>query len=332
MGHIDSRMTLQYTRELNLLYVEDDLELQAQTKELLDALFKNVVVKENGKTALEVFEKESFEIIITDIRMPVMDGIELIKRVKAINPMQCIIVTSAYNDTDDLMTFINLGIKQFIHKPIQIDNILEVLYMSAKMIVNERMIESYRKELEKSNIELKNKNDELQSLIRILDAKIRQLSQENNQKSAHIDTTNLMMSDEHLTELKELESDISGASVLISLSKRLSLSNIHALGNLFIAYSEVLKSYDGFSALQNEIEILGMTLNNAPQNFITQVEKISTLLESFIYVLRMWRKFLLQQEFKKALDLHASMINDITTIIAIISGTADEIESEMEFF
>ncbi|MBD3823845.1 MAG: response regulator [Epsilonproteobacteria bacterium] len=332
MGHIDLQMTLQYTRELNLLYVEDDKELQAQTKELLDALFKNVVVKENGKTALEVFEKESFEIVITDIRMPVMDGIELIKRVKAINPMQCIIVTSAYNDTDDLMTFINLGIKQFIHKPIQIDNILEVLYMSAKMIVNERMIESYRKELEKSNIELKNKNDELQSLIRILDAKIWQLSQEKNQKSAHIDTANLMMSDEHLTELKELESDISGASVLISLSKRLSLSNIHVLGNLFIAYSEVLKSYDGFSALQSEIEILGMTLNNAPQNFITRVEKISTLLKSFIYVLRMWRKFLLHQEFKKALDLHASMINDITTIIAIISGTADKIESEMELF
>jgi len=326
--------TLQYTKGLKLLYVEDDLELQESSKELFKILFQSVTTVNDGEEALKKYNSEHFDIIISDIKMPKLNGIELTKAIREIDKSQYIIITSAYNDAEYLMEFINLNIKQFIQKPINIDNMLEVLYFTSKNIVNQQMVEQYRRELESNNKELAKKNEELQSLVRILDAKILQISKEST-SSSHEQDINLAdatIKDEHLNELKELEIDISGAAVLISLSKNLSVSNIEVLGEMFLSYAEILASYDGYVDLSNKINELGNSLNNAPENFIKRVNDISTLLESFIYVLRMWRKNLVNDETQKAFDLHASMINDITTIISIIDGTENEIETEMEFF
>jgi len=208
---------------------------------------------------------------------------------------------------------------------------INVIYDVSKAIINERMIEGYRKELEQTNKTLQTKNDELQSLVRILDSKIAQISKGQTTIAKDIDFDS-SISTEHLDELKELETDISGASVLISLSKNINVSNIQVLGEMFQSYALIISSYEEYCELKTKIETLSSSLDSAPENFIKRVEDISILLESFIYVLRMWRKNLVEGEVKKAFELHASMVNDISTIIAIIDGTEDEIESEMEFF
>ncbi len=332
MQTIDTDTTLKYTKGLSLLYVEDDLELQTQSKELFEVLFDSVTVANDGVEALKIYKKEPFDVIITDVKMPNMDGVELTKKIKEINPDQCIIIISAYNNTEYLIEFLNLNIKQFMQKPIETNNMLQTLYSVAKNIVNEKMVETYRKELEKSNSELKSKNEELQSLVRILDSKLAQIAQNTAKGDDTVNFNEYGINTEDINELKELEQDISGAAVLISLSKNLSVSNIQVLGDMFTTYAQILSKYDGYKELTTQIELLGETLNNAPENFIKRVEEISILLESFIYVLRMWRVNLENEEFKKVLELHASMINDISTIIAIVNGTVDEIETEMEFF
>lgn len=332
MGVITTDMTINFTKGLKILYAEDDLALQAQTAEFFRVLFKSVSVVNDGEEALKLYEKEDFDIVISDIRMPKVDGIELTKRIKKINPLQNIIIISAYNDNDYLIKFINLNIRQFIQKPIDVNNMIETLYYTAKNIVNEKMVEEYRTSLELSNKALTQKNEELQSLVRILDSKLLQISKEDKENTQEIDLSTADIQEQNLNELKELETDISGAAVLISLSKNLQSSNIQTLGNMFLSYATILSSYEAYNELSQKIEKLGIILNTTPQNFINRVNDIATLLESFIYVLRMWRIKCEEKEFIKAFELHTSMINDITTIIAIINGTENEIDTNMEFF
>ena len=331
MNDITIQDTLKYTKSLNVLYVEDDIALQKETEDFLSILFNSVTLASNGQEALALYKESSFDIIISDIKMPLMDGIELTKEIRKIDMSQCIIITSAYNDSEYLLEFINLNIKQFIPKPIQNQTILRVLSEASKNILNERMIEKYRQELELSNKTLQSKNDELQSLVRILDSKLIQISKDTKINS-NLNFKDLTIVIDDLDELRELETDISGAAVLISLSNRLTISNIQVLGNMFSSYAGILNNYSEYDELSSKILLLGSTLNNVPENFIKRVKNISILLESFIYVLRMWRKNIVEKEIKKAFELHTSMINDINTIISIIDGTEDEIEGEMEFF
>ena len=332
MNNITTQQTLKYTQSLNILYVEDDLVLQTQTNEFLSMLFNSVQTANDGKEALQKFIKQDYDIIISDIQMPNMNGLELTAEIKKIKPTQSIIITSAYNDIDSLLGFINLNIKQFMHKPVEMDNMLFVLHEVSKNIINERMIESYRKELELTNKTLQSKNDELQSLVRILDSKLIQISKDSQTEPTDISLNEVSINENDLNELKELETDISGAAVLISLSNKLSVANIKVLGDMFSSYSGILTQYEDYEKLTSQIALLGSTLNNAPENFIKRVEDISILLESFIYVLRMWRKNIVEKDVKKAFELHTSMINDVNTIIMIIDGTEDDIEGEMEFF
>ena len=332
MSAITTDMTINFTKDLTILYAEDDLELQAQTAEFFRVLFKSVKVVNDGAEALELYKEEEFDIIISDIRMPKLDGIELTKKIREINPLQNVIIISAYNDNDYLIKFINLNIRQFLQKPIDVDNMLSTLYYTAKNIVNEKMVEEYRESLEFSNKALSQKNEELQSLVRILDAKLLQISKEDKEKIQDIDISTADIQEQYLAELKELEIDISGAAVLISLSKNLKVQNIQVLGNMFLSYANILSEYQAYNELYQEIEKLGNILNNAPQNFIDRVSDISTLLESFIYVLRMWRTKIVEKKFTKAFEFHSSMINDVSTIITIIDGSENHIETEMEFF
>ena len=318
MSSITADQTINFTKNLKILYAEDDLELQEQTKEFFEVLFSSVTIVNDGALALEAYKKESFDIVISDIKMPNMDGIGLTTKIREINHDQCIIIVSAYNDNDYLLKFINLNIRQFIQKPIDVDNMLETLYHTSKAIVNEKMVEEYRESLEETNKELTLKNKELESLVRILDSKLRQSGKNGSSESLSIDTKEATISTDNLDELKELEADIGGTAILINLSKNLTATNIQVLASLFLSYSEILTKYKPYSELSNKINELGVALNNAPQNFIRRVTDIATLLESFIYVLRMWRTEVVHSEFSKAFELHSSMTNDISTIIAIV--------------
>ena len=332
MSTITIDMAINFTKDLNILYVEDDIELQTQTQEFFDVLFKKTSVASNGEEALDMYKENSYDLVISDVKMPKMDGIELSSKIRELNPNQCIIIVSAYNDPEYLLKFINMNIRYFMQKPVEVDNMLETLYYTAKSIINEKMVEEYRTDLEHSNKELLEKNNELESLVRILDSKLLQIGKSKKMAISKDDLENATINSSDLNELKELEIDISGAAVLINLSKNIDVSNIHVLGNLFVSYADITSKYKIYEDLSTSILALGNALNEAPQNFIDRVSDISTLLESFIYVLRMWRGKVASEEFTSALEFHSSMVNDLHTIIAIVSGTENDIESEMEFF
>jgi len=154
---------LNYSKDLNVLYAEDDEQLLQETGEALEDFFASVETASNGQIALQKFKEyyeknaEYYDILITDINMPLMSGAELIKEIHKINIDQSVIVISAYNESSRLIDLINIGITHFIMKPLSPTQFMGVLYKSSKVVSNQKQLISYRKELEDMNKNLDEK-------------------------------------------------------------------------------------------------------------------------------------------------------------------------------
>lgn len=135
---INSQELIKYTKELSILFVEDHDELRMNTSEILKNIFKDVQSANDGKDGLEKYNKyyhtnqKYFDIVLSDIQMPMMNGIELTQNIYNINESQIVIILSAYDDSKYLLPLVNLGIEQFIKKPIDYQELLKSLLNAAK--------------------------------------------------------------------------------------------------------------------------------------------------------------------------------------------------------
>lgn len=143
------------TSELTLLYVEDDEKLRTETAKLFGHLFKSVATAENGKLGLEKLGESEFDLVITDINMPVMDGVTFSKNIRETNQKQPIIITSAHDESGYLLELINIGIDRFILKPLEMSQMIAALFTVCSNISNEKLIVKYKQEIEESNTKLK---------------------------------------------------------------------------------------------------------------------------------------------------------------------------------
>lgn len=114
------------SQKYSVLYVEDDKELQDITAELFEGFFKSVTLAKNGIEALELYKEKKFDIVISDIQMPHMNGIELSKEILKIDKTQKIIIISAYNETHYFIELIKIGVNGFIQKPLNLKQIHEI--------------------------------------------------------------------------------------------------------------------------------------------------------------------------------------------------------------
>lgn len=158
------------TQGLKILYVEDDNDIKNQMMKLLNLFFDDIKLANNGLEALEMYQSESFDIIFTDVAMPKMNGVELSKKIKKINPSQKIIIITAFSNLEILQEALNLQIDGFLPKPIVMDKFLNVLERVCFIIHSEKMQREFnamlQKELEKKVKELEKKTfyDELTGL------------------------------------------------------------------------------------------------------------------------------------------------------------------------
>lgn len=119
---------IKYTKKLNVLYIEDNLHVQKQTTKLLQSLFNEIDLADNGKIALELFKQNNFyHLVITDIEMPLVDGISFIETIRECNKKIPIIVLSAHDNKDYFLKTINAGIDGYILKPYKLEQIAQTL-------------------------------------------------------------------------------------------------------------------------------------------------------------------------------------------------------------
>lgn len=133
-----------FTKELKILYVEDDLGIRESTTELFKQFFESVDVAEDGKQGLEAYlnyyreNGKFYDFVITDINMPFMNGIEMITEINKQNRKQTIIITSAHDDAAYLIPLIELGVESFILKPFKMTSLLNVFFKNAQQVMDRR--------------------------------------------------------------------------------------------------------------------------------------------------------------------------------------------------
>ncbi len=131
------------------LYVEDDPKAQEGLKMILEDDVKEFFQASNGIEGFEIYKRERPDIILTDINMPIMDGITMVKAIKEVDPSQPILMLSAFDDQKTLLEAINIGIDGFLPKPINVATLLQKLNQ-----VSKNLQEKYAKEeLTKQKIE-----------------------------------------------------------------------------------------------------------------------------------------------------------------------------------
>ncbi len=118
---------LKYTKKFSVLYVEDNLEVQEQTYKMFKSFFNSITTANNGKEAINLFVNKSYDLIITDLVMPQIDGISFIEFVRKSNRTIPILVLSAHDNKEFFLKTINSGIDGYILKPYNLEQITSIL-------------------------------------------------------------------------------------------------------------------------------------------------------------------------------------------------------------
>ena len=125
--NIDLKLLVSISKKMKILYVEDNDEARMQTVKMLKDYFEDIVVATDGKEGLARFCEGDFHIVFTDLEMPVMDGMSMIKKIREFNSEISIVVLSAYDDKEYLLDGINLDIDGYIVKPYNFKKISEII-------------------------------------------------------------------------------------------------------------------------------------------------------------------------------------------------------------
>ena len=112
---------------LTILYVEDDEIIRQNAVEYLSAFFKKVFQAPNGEVALELYHEQKPDIIITDIEMPRLSGLEMAKKIRKTDKTTPIIIATAFTDTSYLLQAVELQLIKYMTKPITSKKLKEAL-------------------------------------------------------------------------------------------------------------------------------------------------------------------------------------------------------------
>ena len=139
-------MNYQLIQQSNVLYVEDDRHVSASVLSNIEALCKTIYVAYDGQEGLELYKKykDTIDIIITDLNMPELSGIDMISVIRDMNYDVPIVITSAFGDEEILKKVINLDIDGFVAKPLKIIDLIKIMDKVLKPVF-------YKKELKKKD-------------------------------------------------------------------------------------------------------------------------------------------------------------------------------------
>ncbi len=132
-----------FLKELSLLYVEDESAVREIFYEMMKRYFKKVFVAKDGEEGLELFKKHDPDIVITDIRMPKMNGLKMVEEIKKIDSEAFVIFITAFSDSEYLKEALELGAEGYMIKPLNKHKLIEKLNHLAKMIHHKKEQQAY---------------------------------------------------------------------------------------------------------------------------------------------------------------------------------------------
>jgi diguanylate cyclase (GGDEF)-like protein len=278
---MDFKNLYKYTQNLHLLYVEDDENLRTETVEILEDFFASVEVCDDGAAGLEkyrAFYKKNgfyFDIVITDINMPVMNGIDMSENIMALNPKQSIFVVSAYNEPHYLTKLINMGVDKFLIKPLQTKQLVQALYKKSKDIYNEKLSDEY--------------HDKLANMTNILEKQVKERTKQLEHQLAYDNLTGLF--NRHILS-EDLKKEKFAMLTLVDIDRLQFINDIYGpeIGNqVIIKVANILSTYarqTGCRLYRTSGDEFALTHKSMPFEesfaFITELSKMTTNMNLFI--------------------------------------------------
>ncbi len=119
---------IELMKTLKILFVEDEIPLRDITSKSLGSIVKEIVVAANGQEGLEKFKEQQFDLIISDLAMPIMGGVDMIKNIRAINKTIPILVTTAYgSQNEEVSQLKEIGMNAYIMKPVDVMKLVQTI-------------------------------------------------------------------------------------------------------------------------------------------------------------------------------------------------------------
>jgi len=114
---------------LKLLYVEDNKEVREQTVKMLDNFFDDITEAVDGEDGLTKYKEANgtYDLIISDINMPHLDGVDMSREILSIDPKQLIIIITAFNEKEQIARLDEIEIVDYLHKPVEFKQFIEIL-------------------------------------------------------------------------------------------------------------------------------------------------------------------------------------------------------------
>ncbi len=157
---VDNNAILKHKSDLSVLFVEDNTHTRESLLFLLKLYFNDVDVAFDGAEGLQKYQEyfegtgRYYDIVMTDIYMPNLSGIQMIRKMLDENTRQQFVVVSADNKANDLIKLINLGISNFLLKPISADNFKMMMARVIQASLDQRTLYEQYTEIKKINSEL----------------------------------------------------------------------------------------------------------------------------------------------------------------------------------
>jgi PAS domain S-box-containing protein len=150
---------------IKILYAEDEGFFRSVMAEFLSELAENVLVAENGQKGLELFDRYKPDLIITDIAMPLMNGLRMLKEIKKNNQGVKTVITTSYGETDYFIEAIELGVDRFILKPFEKKILTGIIHDLAGGILNEKKIREEEEKRRRAENELKESENRFRTIF-----------------------------------------------------------------------------------------------------------------------------------------------------------------------
>lgn len=125
---------MQKIKEISILLVEDELELHDMLLEYLQLFFYKTYSAKNGQEALEIYRQKRPQIILSDINMPELSGLELVQTIRKDDLATKIIIMSAHSDQEKLLQAIPLQLETYLIKPIKTETLKNTLLKTVEQI------------------------------------------------------------------------------------------------------------------------------------------------------------------------------------------------------
>ncbi|MEA3315608.1 MAG: response regulator [Campylobacterota bacterium] len=141
-----------YLDKFSVMHVDDEQDIQDIIKYILEPKVKDIYFASNGKEALEIYDKHKPDIVLSDISMPHMNGLDMSKKIKEQNPNTPIVLFTSFDNSDYLKDAINTGIDKYIAKPFDnnilcntLDCVAKTLYTNLENKNMEKMMQTQSK-------------------------------------------------------------------------------------------------------------------------------------------------------------------------------------------